>query len=163
MDFSLETATATLHATPLGPMRARWSEMGLRELHFTKPDQRTAGEGSMSEESQCLASSLEEYFCTGRDCFDAVPLDDRDWTDFERQVFDRCRGIPPGKTWSYRQLAKSVGNPNGSRAVGAAMSRNRLLLVIPCHRVVASDGKLTGYNAPGGIGVKRYLLDLEAR
>ena len=163
MRFSLETASASLHPTPVGPMRARWSEKGLQELHFIKPETWTAEGGSDTEAAEYLDACLDEYFCSGGDCFGTLPLDDREWTAFERQVYQRCREIEPGKTLSYQQLANTVGSPKGGRAVGAAMSRNRLLLVIPCHRVVASDGKLTGYNAPGGIGVKRYLLDLEAR
>ncbi|MCL4165073.1 UNVERIFIED_CONTAM: hypothetical protein GTU68_055700 [Idotea baltica] len=78
-----------------------------------------------------------------------------------QRVYQCCRQIQPGDTMTYKQLAAAAGNEKASRAVGAAMSRNRILLVIPCHRVLAANGQLRGFSAPGGLATKQSLLDLE--
>jgi methylated-DNA-[protein]-cysteine S-methyltransferase len=82
-------------------------------------------------------------------------------TPFQRLVWDALLTIPYGATWSYTQLARTVGRPNAVRAVGLANGANPLAIVIPCHRVIGSNGRLTGYG--GGLPAKRYLLDLERR
>ncbi len=82
-------------------------------------------------------------------------------TPFQRRVWAGLQAIPYGETWSYRQLADKIGSPAAARAVGLANGRNPISVVIPCHRVLGSDGSLTGYG--GGLDRKRYLLDLEAR
>lgn len=81
-------------------------------------------------------------------------------TQFQRQVWQTTRLIPYGETRSYQWLAQALGRPEAARAVGQALARNRLPIIIPCHRVVGSDGKLGGYS--GGIEMKRRLLNLEA-
>jgi methylated-DNA-[protein]-cysteine S-methyltransferase len=78
---------------------------------------------------------------------------------FQQRVWAALRTIPYGQTWSYKQLAEEVGSPSAVRAVGSANSRNPIWLVVPCHRVIGSSGKLVGY--AGGLDVKRYLLDHE--
>lgn len=80
-------------------------------------------------------------------------------TPFQRRVWAALRTIPYGQTWSYRQLAEQVGQPTASRAVGAANGRNPVFVVVPCHRVVGTSGRLTGY--AGGLDLKRWLLDHE--
>lgn len=82
---------------------------------------------------------------------------------FRRRVLELCRTIPYGKTLTYGQLAAQAGSPAACRAVGACMAANRLPLVIPCHRVVASNGGLGGFSAPGGLATKRLLLELEGQ
>jgi methylated-DNA-[protein]-cysteine S-methyltransferase len=82
-------------------------------------------------------------------------------TPFQRRVWSALREIPYGETWSYGRLATRVGNPKAARAVGLANGRNPISIVVPCHRVVGSDGRLVGYG--GGMDRKRLLLDLEAR
>jgi methylated-DNA-[protein]-cysteine S-methyltransferase len=89
-------------------------------------------------------------------------LDGSGWTAFGRAVYRECRRIPAGTTVTYGELAERAGTRSASRAVGALMARNRILLVIPCHRVVAVGGGLRGFSAEGGLATKRYLLDLEA-
>jgi methylated-DNA-[protein]-cysteine S-methyltransferase len=81
-------------------------------------------------------------------------------TQFQRRVWAALQAIPYGQTWSYGQLAEKIGSPSASRAVGLANGRNPIALVIPCHRVIGSDGSLTGYG--GGLDRKRFLLSLEA-
>jgi len=81
-------------------------------------------------------------------------------TSFQQMVWSELRKIPYGSTTTYGELARKIGNPNGSRAVGAANGRNPISIIIPCHRVIGSNRKLTGYG--GGIERKKALLDLEA-
>lgn len=88
--------------------------------------------------------------------FGAVP-------PFHRAVYEAAREILPGRTATYGALAAKAGNPGAARAVGRAMSRNPFLLVVPCHRVVASDGTLGGFSAHGGVETKRRLLEIESR
>jgi methylated-DNA-[protein]-cysteine S-methyltransferase len=100
---------------------------------------------------------LAEYFAGERRIFD-LPLAPRG-TEFERRVWQEVAAIPYGTTRSYGQVAQAVGSPAAYRAVGRANGSNPIPLVIPCHRVIGTDGSLTGYG--GGLPLKRYLLDLE--
>ena len=103
------------------------------------------------------AEQLGEYFAGERTAFTlrTRPLG----SEFQRRVWQAVSGIPYGQTWSYAQLAEAVGRPDRLRAVAATNGRNPLAVVVPCHRVVGSDGSLTGY--AGGLARKRFLLDLE--
>jgi len=80
-------------------------------------------------------------------------------TDFQRRTWQMLRRIPPGRTWSYRRLAEELGDPKATRAVGAANGQNPVPVVVPCHRVIGSDGSLTGFG--GGLERKRWLLQHE--
>jgi methylated-DNA-[protein]-cysteine S-methyltransferase len=93
--------------------------------------------------------------------FSDVQLDVRGLTPFARTVLHACRRIPRGEVLTYGQLAARVGNPRGARAVGNVMARNRVPLVVPCHRVVGAHGRLGGYSAPDGLGMKQRLLHVE--
>ena len=79
-------------------------------------------------------------------------------TPFQRKVYEALLKVPKGQVRTYAQIARSVGKPQAARAVGQALRRNRWTLEIPCHRVIASDGKLGGYSAAGGLAAKRRLL-----
>lgn len=104
-----------------------------------------------------VRAQLEEYFAGERRVFD-VPLAPRG-TEFQRSVWRGLTTIPYGRTMSYGAMAAALGTPTASRAVGAANGRNPISIIVPCHRVVASNGALTGY--AGGIDRKRRLLALE--
>lgn len=106
-----------------------------------------------------LMTRLAGYLDGHRVAFDDV-LDPRGATAFQRRVWQAARLIPYGETRSYRWVAEQMGKPKAVRAVGQALARNPLPIIIPCHRVVANDGQLGGYS--GGVAMKRYLLDLEA-
>ncbi len=97
---------------------------------------------------------LREYFEGGRREFD-LPLH-FEGTLFQRRVWQELTEIPYGETWSYGQLARRIGNPSASRAVGLANGRNPISILVPCHRVIGADGSLTGYG--GGLERKRWLL-----
>jgi methylated-DNA-[protein]-cysteine S-methyltransferase len=94
--------------------------------------------------------------------FRDVPIEISDHTEFQRRVVEQCRSIPSGSTCSYGELARRAGRPGAARAVGNVMRNNRLPLIVPCHRVVASSGKLQGFSAPQGLSMKQRLLDMEA-
>jgi methylated-DNA-[protein]-cysteine S-methyltransferase len=102
---------------------------------------------------------LTEYFAGKRTHFE-LPLEPCG-TEFQMKVWQALRDIPFGRTSSYLDLAKVLGSSNGSRAVGAATGKNPLSIIVPCHRVVGSDGSLTGF--AGGLETKAKLLALEAR
>ena len=100
---------------------------------------------------------FKEYFDKKRKNFD-LPLS-LHGTDFQIKVWNALRTIPFGKTYSYGQLAAAIGNPRACRAVGMANNKNPIAIIIPCHRVIGSDGSLTGY--AGGLRIKKLLLELE--
>jgi len=103
------------------------------------------------------ASQLKSYFAGQLTEFD-LPLAPAG-TEFQRRVWAGLRTIPYGETVSYGELARQLGSPSASRAVGLANGRNPIAIVVPCHRVIGSDGSLTGYG--GGLDRKRFLLALE--
>jgi methylated-DNA-[protein]-cysteine S-methyltransferase len=103
------------------------------------------------------ASQLQEYFERKRTVFTLLLAPEG--TDFQQRVWAQLRNIPYGETRSYAQLADAIGNRAAIRAVGLANGRNPLSIVVPCHRVIGSDGSLTGY--AGGLDRKRFLLELE--
>jgi len=107
-----------------------------------------------------VAEQLREYFAGTRFRFD-LPLDLSRLTPFQQRVLQVTRGIAAGTVWTYRQVAEAMGKPKASRPVGQALGHNPVPIVVPCHRVVASDGSLGGYSAGGGLESKRLLLQLE--
>lgn len=100
---------------------------------------------------------LNEYFAGTRKTF-SIPLDMRG-TEFQKRVWNALLEIPYGETWSYKQLAEFINNPKAVRAVGGANHNNPIMIIVPCHRVIGSNGSLTGY--AGGLDMKEHLLNLE--
>jgi methylated-DNA-[protein]-cysteine S-methyltransferase len=90
-----------------------------------------------------------------------VPLDEDGIDDFRRAVYAATRAVGPGETASYGEIARAIGRPDAARAVGAALGANPYPVVVPCHRVLAADGALTGFSAPGGLATKRRMLEIE--
>jgi O-6-methylguanine DNA methyltransferase len=107
-----------------------------------------------------LHKQIRDYF-KGRPVAFDVMLDLSDVTEFRRRVLEACRRIPYGQTASYADLARAAGRPNAMRAAGSAMAHNPLPLIVPCHRVIRSDGTLGGFSSPDGVAMKRRLLQLE--
>jgi methylated-DNA-[protein]-cysteine S-methyltransferase len=126
--------------------------------HWTRPDPATFGERSERRLEQ-VEQQLAEYFAGERTSFE-LPTS-AGGNAFQRQVWDLIDRIPYGQTTTYGRLASELGNPTLARMVGSAVGHNPLSVIVPCHRVVGKDGKLTGY--AGGLRRKRFLLDLEAR
>ena len=147
------TSTRTVLATPIGAIEILEEDGRLKGLGFTRA--RPTGTHVRSP----LGRTLARYFRGEAVDFRDIPLDLDTATAFERRVYNATRRIPFGRVASYGQIARAIGNPRASRAVGQALGKNPIGIVIPCHRVVASDGSLGGYT--GGIEYKRRLLRLE--
>ncbi len=150
----------TYATSPIGQLLLAGSADALQVIGFPHGDKaRRADIGweRYDEPFKKTARQLNEYFAGDRQEFelDLAP----DGTTFQVEVLEALRGIPYGETCTYRDIAVAVGRPKAVRAVGNANGRNPLPIVIPCHRVIGSDGSLTGFG--GGIEIKRYLLDLE--
>jgi AraC family transcriptional regulator of adaptative response/methylated-DNA-[protein]-cysteine methyltransferase len=156
--------------TPLCPMTAAATDRGVCLLEFGTPErlaqqqsdlERLLGEPFRDAGHPLLVrldQELHAYFAGELNNF-TVPLD-TPGTDWQRRVWDGLLRIPFAQTTTYGRLAEQLGNPGGSRAVGLANGQNRVAILIPCHRVIASDGTLHGY--AGGLDRKRALLDHEA-
>jgi len=112
------------------------------------------------EQTRQVRTQIEEYFRGERERFDC-PLDLSQLTGFHRQVLLAAARIPRGSVMTYGGLAQTLGKPRAARAVGRALATNPVPLVIPCHRVIASDGSLGGYSARGGVSTKLQLLRFE--
>ncbi len=109
-----------------------------------------------------VQQQIKTYFDGSVVNFDkSVPVVLDTLSPFTRLVLNTCRQIQYGQTMTYSQLAKKAGRPDAVRAVGSALSKNPLPLLIPCHRVIRTDGRLAGFSAPGGVKLKRKLLQLE--
>jgi methylated-DNA-[protein]-cysteine S-methyltransferase len=150
------------HPSPLGPLRVRVENAHVIEI-LIPPMTDDAGDDAAHDLADrrvmdAARRQLDAYFARGRLAFD-LPLMPRG-TPFQQTVWRALRRIPAGETRSYGELAREIGRPTGSRAVGAANGRNRIAIVIPCHRVIGSSGALTGYAA--GLERKAWLLSHEA-
>lgn len=148
--------------TPIGGVLIAGDGEALHHIFFPRNGKPVAPEPGWRESAAGPVGEamrqLREYFKGSRREFD-LPLAPKG-TAFQKRVWRGLQEIPFGKTWSYGELAKRVGNPKASRAVGAANGANPLPIVIPCHRVIGADGTLTGFG--GGLPTKKKLLDLEA-
>jgi len=110
-----------------------------------------------------LIAALQDYLQGKVVSFDAFPVDLSHQPLFRRRVLEECRRIPYGQTITYAELAARAGNAGAIRAAASAMSHNPIPLIIPCHRVLRSDGGLGGYSAPGGVALKAQLLEMEKK
>lgn len=135
-------------ATRLGRVELVTEGGRLRELGFTRAKPTRGG-------SDPIGVEIQEYFRGKRKDLRDIPVDLSDSTRFERRVYEATRHIPFGKVATYGQIARAIGKPNAQRAVGQALGKNPIGIVIPCHRVVASDG-LGGFT--GGLEYKKKLL-----
>ena len=154
------TAQTTV-TTPLGALLLARTESGLAGAWFEAqkwhPEPLDAPERPDDPLLQQAAEQIAEYFAGTRSHFE-LPLD-LHGTAFQRSVWQALCGIEAGATQSYAAIARSLGSPQAVRAVGAAVGRNPVSVIVPCHRVVGTDGSLTGY--AGGLDRKRALLALE--
>jgi methylated-DNA-[protein]-cysteine S-methyltransferase len=145
---------ATVYESPVGPLRLEARDGALVALHLN------ARPGPENLEDPVLAEAVEQlraYFAGERTSF-ALPLA-MHGHEFERRVWAALREIPYGETASYGEIAERIGAPGAARAVGLANGRNPIAIIVPCHRVIGANGKLTGFG--GGLPMKRSLLDLE--
>ncbi|MEP6963091.1 MAG: methylated-DNA--[protein]-cysteine S-methyltransferase [Acidobacteriota bacterium] len=149
--------------SPVGPLLIAGDDAAVRRIHFPKNGKPVKAEAgwTLGERGAVAdaARQLREYFGGARKEFD-LPLAP-EGTAFQRSVWRRLEEVPYGETISYGELARRVGNPKASRAVGSANGKNPLSIVIPCHRVIAGDGTIGGFG--GGLDMKIKLLELETR
>lgn len=144
----------------VGKLLVAGNEAGLRYVLFGEGRSEVGPQPGWKETSAALGEPIRQlraYFAGELRCFD-LPLAP-EGTPFQQRVWHELLRIPYGETISYGELARRIGNPNGSRAVGLANGSNPISIVIPCHRVIGSNGKLTGYG--GGLKAKEWLLALE--
>jgi methylated-DNA-[protein]-cysteine S-methyltransferase len=148
-------------STPVGRLRLAGDENGLRSISFQNrfpPAAPAESPLSTEEPFRQAITQLEAYFAGELRQFDLLLAPEG--TAFQREVWSALTVIPYGETVSYGELARRLGRPAASRAVGAANGQNPIPIVIPCHRVIGADGSLTGFG--GGLAIKRRLLDLES-
>ncbi|MCG9629358.1 MULTISPECIES: methylated-DNA--[protein]-cysteine S-methyltransferase [Vibrio] len=150
----------TYYTSPLGIVTIQGCDEGLLgiwfETHTTKPEDLGIQDDSFALFEK-TKQQLDGYFAGERDHF-SVPIA-AEGTPFQQSVWQALTRIPFGETWSYQQLADEIGNPKAVRAVGLANGKNPVSIIVPCHRVIGKNGKLTGY--AGGVERKSALLKLE--
>jgi methylated-DNA-[protein]-cysteine S-methyltransferase len=152
----------TVTPSPVGPLLLVADGDALIGLHFdTDPNGVRPGPDWLPDDRRFRAAlaQLDEYFAGRRQVFD-LPLSPRG-TDFRKLVWRALQAIPYGQTATYGEIARAIGQPQASRAIGGANHHNPLAIIIPCHRVIGADGSMTGYG--GGLARKRLLLELESR
>lgn len=173
-----QSYTDLIEESPLGALGIVVTDLGLRVVAYTDGwddffqqlysvhiiiPQKIKPANTNKYSRGLLASArtqLLEYLNGERKAFD-LPIDWSGMRPFQSDVLHATLEIPYGQTASYQDIAFAIKNPNAARAVGAAEAHNPMPLVIPCHRVIGSDGKLHGYGGPGGVETKRWLLQLE--
>jgi methylated-DNA-[protein]-cysteine S-methyltransferase len=152
----------TRHESPLGTMLLAATDRGLAGVWFVGQRHGPDSSGWRDDPGHpvlCEAiAQLRAYFAGERFGFD-LPLDLQGGTPFQQDVWSALQAIPPGGTTSYGELARRLGKPQAARAIGAAVGRNPVSIVVPCHRVLGTGGGLTGY--AGGLERKTALLRLE--
>ena len=152
--------------TARGEFTARYSARGLAGLSFPRPASAPRERPAIPHDRlhqiaawHRLASRALKMILTGRVPLDLPPLDVSGGTDFQRRVWVALQAIPPGRTASYGELARAIGRPRACRAVGGACGANPIVVLIPCHRALAANGRLGGFS--GGLDWKRTLLAVE--
>lgn len=156
----MQIAHANYHLhyqSPCGLLRIHSDGKSITKITRIKGD--VAGPDYPNNVCQMAKLQLTEYFAGERISFD-VPMDVTNGSTFQQSVWRALQEIPFGKTTSYGALANHLENPKAVRAVGTANGKNPILIMIPCHRVVGSDGSLTGFSA--GLDMKKALLELES-
>lgn len=161
-----------LISTSFGDCGIAWSRLGLTRVQLTEVAPRSTEQslavgnrrpwsGPLPDPIDQAVAELHRYFDGMPTDFMSVAIDSSDLPPFHIEVYARARLIPWGETRSYGDLARSLGVPGAARAIGQAMGRNPVPIVVPCHRVLAHGSRLGGFSAPGGRATKQRLLELE--
>ncbi len=142
--------------TELGPIWIGVSEKGLVRVSIGKKI-----DGKLDQKiTEPYLKQIGEFLAQKRILFD-LPIDWQVLSSFQQKVLTKVYKVPYGKTAAYKDIAKAIGKPQAARAIGRANATNPMPLVIPCHRIISSDGSLKGYSAGEGLTTKQWLLDLE--
>ncbi|MCP2321436.1 methylated-DNA-[protein]-cysteine S-methyltransferase [Nocardia amikacinitolerans] len=174
MRESARQAAAALFDTAIGVCAIAWRDDAVFRFQLPEADQaatraritrwRAGSEVPEGEPTAVIAEAIagiRAHLAGELDDLRWIPLDTSTIPEFHRAVYTVTRAIDPGHTLSYGQVANRVGAPGGAQAVGQALGRNPIPLIIPCHRVLAADNALHGFSAPGGISTKERLLEIE--
>jgi methylated-DNA-[protein]-cysteine S-methyltransferase len=148
----------------LGTCAVRWTAAGIASVRLPSPKTATlpaAGTVVVPDEVRRAIDGIVAVLDGWPSDLRFVRLDDEAIDEFRRSVYAATRTIPPGATATYGEIARMLGNPGAARDVGAALARNPFPVVVPCHRVLAANGALHGFSAPGGLATKRRMLELE--
>jgi methylated-DNA-[protein]-cysteine S-methyltransferase len=162
-----------LFDTPIGTCGLTWSDAGIAGLQL--PEKTAAATRSRvqrrwpgAEESlppphiQHAIDRVLRLLNDGKTDLTDIPLDLSAAPEFNRKVYEVARAIPPGQTMTYGEIAKRIGAlPQEAREVGAALGKNPIAIIVPCHRVLAANGKMGGFSATGGVDTKRRILEIE--
>lgn len=144
----------TYYTSPIGLIEIGGTDTALTSLYFVDTERQETSSSALLEDA---IRQLDEYFNHQRKDFD-LPLDPQG-TEFQRSVWHQLLSVGYGTTVAYQDIANALGNPNAIRAVGAANGQNPISVIVPCHRIIGSNGKLTGYG--GGLWRKEWLLKHE--
>jgi methylated-DNA-[protein]-cysteine S-methyltransferase len=150
----------TAFETAIGTCAIGWTERGVARVGWPG-SRRATGSAAPPPEVQTAIEGIQALLRGEPADLTDVPLDLAGARPFDRRAYEAARAIRPGSTRTYGQLAAELGEPGEAREVGAAMARNPVPLIVPCHRVVGADGRLGGFSAPGGTATKRRLLEIE--
>jgi methylated-DNA-[protein]-cysteine S-methyltransferase len=171
--FTMQESFLQLFNTPLGRCGIAWGENGITACTFPEVSddetrarlRRRARDGVETDEAPAHVRSaiggIVRLMQGEKETLQDVVLDFSGIPEFEEKVYRLSRAIPPGETRSYGALARELGDVAYSQRVGQCLGRNPFPIIVPCHRIVGADGKLTGFSAPGGIETKRALLKIE--
>jgi methylated-DNA-[protein]-cysteine S-methyltransferase len=162
----------TLFETPLGRCGVVFSERGIAGVQLPERTLREcrarirerfpkASEAAPSKEAQQAIDGIVALLRGEASDLSAIDLDMSDVPPFHRRVYEAARKITPGATLSYGEVAAQVGSPGAARAVGQALGRNPFAVIVPCHRVLAAQGKIGGFTATGGVDTKKQMLAIE--
>ena len=152
-------------ATSLGTCAVRWTDAGIASVRLPSP--RTAGLPRSDDRAgvpvavRAAIAGIVDVLGGSAVDLGFVILDEKGIDPLRRAVYAATRTIPPGTTVTYGEVARAIGRPDAAREVGAALARNPFPIVVPCHRVLGANGRLTGFSAPGGLETKRRMLELE--
>jgi methylated-DNA-[protein]-cysteine S-methyltransferase len=153
-------------ATALGTCSVSWSARGITGVALPSP--RPLRGVDVHNDTAHVPTPIREAIAGMVALLDgerrdltAITLDEGDIDAFRRSVYAAARNIAPGTVATYGEVARTIGSPDAARAVGAALGSNPWPIIVPCHRVLAADGALTGFSAPGGIVTKRRMLEIE--
>jgi methylated-DNA-[protein]-cysteine S-methyltransferase len=151
-----ETIAQAYFKSPIGILKISADEKGIREIEFVKKEDKSIQKSSSKIIQDCI-KQLDEYFQGKRKSFELKLKPEG--TEFQKKVWKELLKIPYGKTLSYGEVSRRIKNQKAVRAVGQAIGRNPISIIVPCHRVIGSDGDLTGYAS--GLWRKKWLLKLE--
>jgi methylated-DNA-[protein]-cysteine S-methyltransferase len=162
----------TLFDTAIGACAVAWSEAGLIATQLPELGRDLARRRLARRVSDCAEeeppgwvrdaiAKVVAHLAGERTDYGDVPLDERGIGEWERAVYRAAAAIPPGETRTYGALAAELGRPEAAQAVGQALGRNPWPIIVPCHRILAADGRTGGFSAPGGVATKLKLLEIE--